>query len=169
MKVLSKITDEYFGKTEREEDKVSFNTQDLNFIDMGGSVLWADNDLEVVGDLHGLPSKFVFTYNFIRNIDFGDGLRLPTVEEICELEKVENKLRSMSRVVLVNDFMDDKSTLRFHCTNYDNKDYCYRLTSDINKQKNGVKCVNLYTSPFKVVTADMNGQYYEVRLVKDKK
>lgn len=168
MSVLSKLTDEYFGETERDEDKIIFNIPDMEFVDMGGSVLWADNDLAVVGDLHGLPFKFLFTYNSIRNIDFGDGLRLPTVKEICELEKVKSKLRSLGKVVLVDDFMDDKRTLRFHCINKNNEDECYRLTSDINKRKDGVKCVNLYTSPFKVTTVDMDSQYFEVRLVKDK-
>ena len=95
-------------------------------------------------------------------------MRLPTVKEICELEKVKSKLRSLGKVVLVDDFMDDKRTLRFHCINKNNEDECYRLTSDINKRKDGVKCVNLYTSPFKVTTVDMDSQYFEVRLVKDK-
>ena len=172
MGILKNITDEYFGKTKRDEDKITFNIPDMKFVDMGGSVLWADNDLAVVGNLHGLPFKFLFTYNSIRNIDFGDGLRLPTVKAICELEKVKSKFRSLGKglgkVVLVDDFMDDKRTLRFYCINKNNEDECYRLTSDINKRKDGVKCVNLYTSPFKVVTVDMDSQYFEVRLVKDK-
>lgn len=113
MGVLKELTKEYFGEVKREEDKLVFNTQDLNFIDMGGSVLWADKDLKIVGDLHGLPNKFTFSYKAIYDIEFGDGMRLPTVKEICELEKVKNKLRSLGKVVFVNDFMDDKSTLLF--------------------------------------------------------
>lgn len=168
MGVLKELTKEYFGETKREEDKLVFNTQDLDFIDMGGSVLWADKDLKIVGDLHDLPSKFTFSYKTICDIDFGDGMRLPTVKEICELENVENKLKNMSRVVFMTNSVNGLATLYFYSTNYDDKDYCYRLTSDVDTKKGYVKCVDLYKTPFNVIDADVDGQYYEVRLVKDK-
>lgn len=51
MRVLSKLTDEYFGKSEREEEKIVTNIDELQEVDLGKSfpIIFADRDLNING------------------------------------------------------------------------------------------------------------------------
>ena len=66
------------GQEERLEDKT--NIQDLMPVDLGGSILWADRDLEQQG-------KDKFTYKEVQELILKTEWRLPTAEEAKELER----------------------------------------------------------------------------------
>ena len=74
MSVLKKLTEEYFGKTERLEDT-------REFIDFGGktTVLWAKYSLEIDG-------KSNFYFDEVKDFNKG-GWRLPTRKEVKEIFK----------------------------------------------------------------------------------
>ena len=73
------ILDRGSGETERKEDIIG-NIKSLKPVDMGGSVLWADNNLIVDG-------KELFTFyetnELISNLKIW---RLPTLKEVAELD-----------------------------------------------------------------------------------
>lgn len=85
MGILLNLTQEYFGDKERDETRIIFNTKDMKPVDLGGSVYWADRDLErLAGDT---KHDKHFSYKEIGNIKFEDGWRLPTMNEYKELHK----------------------------------------------------------------------------------
>lgn len=171
MKVLSKLTDEYFGNTKRDEDKIVFNIPEMKLVDMGGSVLWTDDDLTIVGDLHGMYAPKVFTFNDVCNMKFENGLRLPTIEEFRELEKNKqiHRARNLNRIVYIYDNRS-LTTLYFDCRTFFEDDVtgdCYRFVSDM--KENNPCVVDLNKKPFIVkLISKPDSQYYNVRLVKDK-
>lgn len=85
MGVLLNLTKEYFGDTMRREEYVKFNTDKMIPIDMGGSVLWADRDIEVVdgGGWYKYPDYF--SGDEVMGMKFKDGWRLPKYKDFFEL------------------------------------------------------------------------------------
>lgn len=164
MKVLSKITDEYFGKTEREEDVFTSNIKKLEFIDMGGSVLWADDDL-VIKDK--FPSNIVYSFNEISSIRLPIGLRLPTLEEVYELEN-DNivKENSDGRILFIYVENDMYMNRLFFDASFRGRDY-KMLTST--KNKNEIYFVDMCKEQLEDDYTDMDFAICRVRLVKDKK
>ena len=68
----------------RKEDMIG-NLQKLKPVDIGTSVLWADDDLCV-------DDKYLFTFDDVTNMLKDSKWRLPTVSEVEELKsKLENK------------------------------------------------------------------------------
>lgn len=65
------------GSATRKEDEYN-NIRHLTPLNMGGSVYWADQDLEV-GD------QYLFAFNEIKPLIEGTRWRLPTLEEVREL------------------------------------------------------------------------------------
>ena len=74
--IWSDMQDRGTGEIKKKEDES--NLSQLKPIDLGGSVLWADRDLELHGD-------DLFTVNEVQKITKGSEWRLPTVEEAREL------------------------------------------------------------------------------------
>ena len=66
------------GNQVKKEDKT--NIDSIKPVDVGASVLWADRDLEKQGE-------YLFAFDEIPPIN-SNGWRLPTMDEINELEKV---------------------------------------------------------------------------------
>ena len=91
MGVLKNITDEYFGDSMRSEDYVEFNTDKMIPLDMGGSVLWADRELEIVDGGLWYVSKTCFTCRDGEELEkrLKGGWRIPTVDEYFELYEPE--------------------------------------------------------------------------------
>ena len=77
--IWSDMQDRSSGDTIRKEDDIT-NIKSLVPIDMGGSVLWADNDLSLKnGDCY-------FSFDEVFEIIKNSGWRLPTLEEVAELD-----------------------------------------------------------------------------------
>ena len=86
MKKLSKITEGILGDIakrdlsgEKKKEDVIGNIKQIQPVDVGCSVLWADRDLEVDGE-------YLFTFDeamdFVKNSEW----RLPTLEEVADLD-----------------------------------------------------------------------------------
>jgi hypothetical protein len=72
------------GDTVRKEDEIT-NIKSLKPLDMGGSVLWADDDLSLKdGDCY-------FTFDEVFELVKNSGWRLPTLEEVAELDDIYKK------------------------------------------------------------------------------
>jgi len=70
------------GEQIRKEDEIG-NIKSLKPIDMGLSVIWADRDLVIDGNDY-------FEFNEIKVLTFPNGWRLPTLEEVAELDTIKN-------------------------------------------------------------------------------
>ena len=188
MSVLGKLTDEYFKETERDEDKIIFNIPDMEFVDMGGSVLWADKDLSIVGDLKGMKYYEFFSFNEMKNMKLGE-LRLPTINEFLELynDGIKGRLIKADRNAFTFSFGENKITFaergfykndgncseRFAKFAKLGSTDCSRMTSEIPfGRKDGVYIFNANMTPPKnkhcCDIADVDWQYLPVRLVKNK-
>lgn len=77
--IWSDMQDRGTGEIKKKEDES--NLSQLKPIDLGGSILWADRDL----DVHG---NDLFTIDEVQKIIKGSEWRLPTVEEAKELNGV---------------------------------------------------------------------------------
>lgn len=86
MKKLSKITEGILNDIakrdltgEKKKEDVIGNIKQIQSVDVGCSVLWADRDLEVDGE-------YLFTFDeamdFVKNSEW----RLPTLEEVADLD-----------------------------------------------------------------------------------
>lgn len=85
--VWSDIQDRSTGEAFRKEDEIG-NIKEIKPIDKGGSVLWADMDFEDNG-LH------LFTFEEANEIVKRlNGWRLPTLDEVAELDRHKNLLWS---------------------------------------------------------------------------
>jgi len=90
MKKLSKIDESAWGdmmkrgsgEIVRKEDDLT-NIKSLKPLDMGGSVLWADDDLSLK-DEDDCYFTFDEAFELIKNSDW----RLPTLEEVAELDDI---------------------------------------------------------------------------------
>ena len=77
--VWSDMQDRGNGDLVKKEDEVG-NIGSLKPIDIGGSVLWADRDLEIDGE-------HLFKFEEVSNFIDANGWRLPTLEEVRELKE----------------------------------------------------------------------------------
>ncbi len=81
--IWSDMQDRSSGDTIRKEDDIT-NIKSLVPVDMGGSVLWADNDLSLKnGDCY-------FSFDEVFELIKNSGWRLPTLEEVAELDVFSN-------------------------------------------------------------------------------
>lgn len=87
MGILKTLTDEYFDKVIRGENRIEFNTKDLKPVDMGGTVFWADRNLMSKGGNTPFEEHFSFKELYEYKFKFGEGWRLPTWKECRELFK----------------------------------------------------------------------------------
>ena len=76
--IWSDIQDRSSGKIERKEDEIVSNIKELKPVNMGGSVLWADRDLESDENVY-------FSFPDANKIIKNSGWRLPTFNEMLEL------------------------------------------------------------------------------------
>ena len=91
MKKLSQITESVWGDIRKrglgdeikKEDEVS-NIKKLKPIDMGGSVLWADDDIFYDGEC-------LFTFDEAFELVKNSGWRLPTLQDVAELDILVNR------------------------------------------------------------------------------
>ena len=79
--IWSDIQDRSAGETMRKEDEIVSNIKELKPVDMGGSVLWADKDLESDENVY-------FSFTDAEKIIEKSGWRLPTFNEVAELNKM---------------------------------------------------------------------------------
>lgn len=77
--IWSDIQDKSTGEQVRKEDNIG-NIQQIKPVDMGGTVLWGDKDLEI-------DNQKLFTYEQTEEV-IGQikGWRLPTLKEVAELD-----------------------------------------------------------------------------------
>ena len=89
--IWSDMQDRGNGEITKKEDDYT-NINELEPIDMGGSVLWADDDLRWKNPDDG-EEDYWFTYlEALVEIDrTNKGWRLPTVEEVAELDTIPYK------------------------------------------------------------------------------
>lgn len=199
MGVLKKITNEYFDEDSRAEDFVKFNTRDIEPVDMGGSVLWADRDLEVEsgGDQYAFDRYFTCMEAEDFEMKIKDGWRFPTVEEFMELYEPktgtdmevvleDDTLKKGTKCVIVFKNKDNGNVLRFDTVAYGANTgkvmSFYRLVSDKKegREHNPIGVFNCYgyeeyLEELKKNKKDIymvhekNDTYTPARLVKDKK
>lgn len=171
MGILKNITDEYFDKIKRNEEKIISNIGSMRFLDLGGSVLWSDKNLIIENHpKRDLKYKEKFLFEEICDIKFDNKLRIPTVEEFRELNNVEKIIKtSIPDIVFIKNGDLDNS-LRFNVRAGITPE-CKLFTSDENGGKVNVVCLDylLYdeNKPISINLYDKNW-YFEVRLVKDK-
>ena len=79
--IWSDIQDRRSGETIRKEDEIVSNIKELKPVDMGGSVLWADRDLESDENVY---FSFTDAEKIIKNSEW----RLPTFREVMELNSM---------------------------------------------------------------------------------
>ena len=106
--IWSDMQDRGTGEIKKKEDES--NLSQLKPIDLGGSILWADRDL----DVHG---NDLFTVNEIQKIIKGSEWRLPTVEEAKELNGVHGYYETDGW-----SFGEDDNILYFTKRKYTDKD-----------------------------------------------
>ena len=112
MKKLSNITESLWtdiqrrsaGETIRKEDDIG-NIKELIPVDMGLSVLWADKDFEIEDECY---------FNFNDAIEFtkNTGWRIPTKEEVKELEYTL-EIKNTNEVYILQGDFDDAPQLVF--------------------------------------------------------
>ena len=73
------------GQIIRKEDEIT-NIKSLKPLDMGGSVLWADDDLSLKDE-----DDCYFTFDEAFELVKNSGWRLPTLEEVAELDDIYKK------------------------------------------------------------------------------
>lgn len=175
MGILKTLTDEYFDKIKRNEEKIISNIGSMRFLDLGGSILWSDRNLIIENHpKRNLKEKERFRFEEICDIKFDNKLRIPTVEEFCELNNVEKTIYKgsetlVTEIVFIKDGDWDNS-LRFNVRAGITPE-CKLFTSDENGEKINVVCLDwlLYDNdkPIHINLYDKK-YYFEVRLVKDK-
>jgi len=188
MKKLSKIDESVWGgmldrstgDTVRKEDDIT-NIKFLKPIDMGGSVLWADEDLKIGDD-------YLFTFHEAFELIKNSEWRLPTLKEVAELDNFEVEIIDHDGADLYYEYIiyGPSKTLNFNGRGlyYSDKvnivtdtDYYFAWTSDLynNHQVHIItfdddKLIHSKidsTSIMDQVTNDISGKLC-VRLVKDK-
>lgn len=197
MGVLKNITEEYFGDSMRNEEYVKFNTDETKPIDMGGSVLWADRDLEVKDGGGWFYYDKYFTYDEISGVKFKDGWRIPTFDEFTELYSSETgtirKVNSQPSPYMVLDITfvsSENEELKFETKGHyldqspgrliDGEWGFHRMTSDTDENHGAVEVFNCYYSVKEVIKIikdrkknrcyfGKENMYVPIRLVKDKK
>lgn len=175
MGILKNITDEYFDKIKRNEEKIISNIGSMRFLDLGGSVLWSDRNLVIENHpKRDLKYKEKFLFKEICDIKFDKKLRIPTVEEFRELNNVEKTIyretkTSVPDIVFIKDGDWDNSlwfNVRAGIT-----PECKLFTSDENGEYVNVVCLDflLYDKNKPIsINPYYKDLYFEVRLVKDK-
>ena len=81
--IWSDIQDRSSGDTIRKEDEIG-NIKKLKSVDMGGTVFWADKDLCCSDEYY---FSFDEAFELVKNSEW----RLPTLEEVAELDSFYNK------------------------------------------------------------------------------
>lgn len=189
MGILKNITDEYFGKTKREEENIKSNIKYLKPIDMGGSVLWANRDFIVKNGGNFEYGDF-FQGSEVKGMKFERGWRVPTVDEFLELFFVKGVIKVIKPIRNHTSyhiyFEYGKNELYFKISGFRFNTFkellyegdCFiRWTSDTNdKNKTYVFDCNYNHEKAKEIKNDKTllydaretGDYFPVRLVKDK-
>lgn len=171
MGVLKKITGEYFDDLTREESKIKTNIKKIDFVDIGCSVLWADTDLKIYSHPENdIESDSEFSFDVLYDMNFKNGMRLPTVEEFKELENVNRKQQNTT-FVFSNDGFDDK--LYFFAEEINNRIKILHITSQTEKDfVYGVELDGLFFGKDKKININKyykKGNFlFKARLVKDK-
>ena len=164
--VWGDIRKKSLGQEEREEN--STNIKYFEPVDLGGSVLWADRDLELQdGTVH-------FTYEDVANIKKGEW-RLPTQKEADEIFSKKNlKRKSNGDYVIMKKliFKPRGYVAGISDTNYDVGKY-YAWTSTKTNEYGNTFGSRLYAitidDTVTHVSTSMHGDNkVSVRLVKDK-
>lgn len=197
MGILKKLTKEYFGEIERKEDYVKFNTDKMIPFDMGGSVLWADRDLEVEDGGGWYKYDMYFNGNEMLKMRLKDGWRVPTFDEFLELFDIRTgterkNIVSVSPYSIIKvTFVNDDKVLEFETRGYYKKDMpgtlmypnfiFHRMTCETS-EFGGTDCVNVINcncdeKDIKAFQKDKKNRgliaidaiYVPIRLVKDKK
>ena len=116
----SDIQDRNSGEVVRKEDG---NLSDLKPVDMGGTVLWADRDLEMNGE-------FYFEYDKANQLIKNTEWRLPTTEEVSELQSPSIQVeKNTDEVYIIYKKSDPDTKLVF-----EKKGYKYALEEKIYRE-----------------------------------
>ena len=108
------------GEMIRKEDG---NLSDIKPVDMGISVLWADRDLEMNGEIY-------FEYDKVNQLIKNTGWRLPTKEEVSELQSLSIQVeKSTDEVYILSKKVDPDTKLVF-----EKKGYKYALDEKIYRE-----------------------------------
>jgi len=152
----------------RKEDIIG-NLQKLKPVDIGTSVLWADDDLCV-------DKKYLFTFDEVTDMLKDSEWRLPTVSEVEELQKIEKDNKDGKYI-----FTNNGTSLIFypHGFIYDaqgpnNDDTVYGWTNDVSKYNNNYINIYLMDPSFFIVGKNSviidrdRNSLLSARLVKDR-
>ena len=159
----------------RKEDMIG-NLQKLKPVDIGTSVLWADDDLCV-------DDKYLFTFDDVTNMLKDSKWRLPTVSEVEELKDFEKDFRDGECI-----FTNNGTSLTFYGhgeifvlpsgktfqepNNNDDTVSVYGWTNDVSKFDNNYISIYLMDPSLFIVKKSnviYKNSLLSARLVKDKK
>ena len=163
--LFGNMTDKGRGETVKKEDEIVSNIKELKPIDMGGSILWADKDLESNDDVY-------FSFPDANNIIKNSGWRLPTWWEILELTKVsaiyKNTFEECKLHANANDLIFEKCGYQYADEDRVlNPDSYYAWTSDTAKSGSGAYLTIFIRKHIAAVPLHYLNKCC-VRLVKDK-
>ena len=163
-----------FTRETRKEEEI--NLQRLKPIDIGTSVLWADNDLCKGGN-------YLFTFDEVTDMLKGSEWRLPTVSEVKELKRCKKEDLDGKYI-----FTNNGTSLTFYGhgeifvlpsgktfqkpNNNDDTVSVYGWTNDVSKYNNNY--INIYLMDPSLFIVEKSNIIYKnsllsARLVKDKK
>ena len=108
--IWSDIQKRSMGKQIRKEDEVG-NIKNLIPVDMGGSVLWADKDLNVDDEIY-------FTFDEASELSHNTKWRIPTKDEANELIHNSRTEKNTNEEVIIYTDNDPQTKLTFYKSGY---------------------------------------------------
>ena len=156
-----------FTRETRKEDMIG-NLQKLKPVDIGTSVLWADNDLCDGGE-------YLFTFDAVTDMLKGSEWRLPTVSEVEELKRCKKEDLDGKYI-----FTNNGKSLTFYPHGYINvfetskeirfPDNVEGWTADVCRHNNYIKTYEISDWLFRVASgiSEYKNDLLSARLVKNK-
>ena len=111
------------GDVLRKEDETT-NIKKIKPVDIGTSVLWADDDLQIEGD-------YLFSFDELEEIlPKLNGWRLPTLKEVAELDKIKGERVNDKEIHIGELVFITRGLYRYHSHSHCDDYYYYGWTSD---------------------------------------
>ena len=170
------LIDKKFTGEIRKEDIIG-NLQRLEPVDIGTSVLWADDDLCV-------DDKYLFTFDDVTNMLKDSKWRLPTVSEVEELKQYNKDVKD-GKYIFTKNGTSNETSLTFYPHGYiyvlsqskitaqGDNNVILGWINDVHEYNNNYISISIYSMARGSFVIDKDNAIYKnsllsARLVKDK-